>query len=122
MNKIHIFVIVLVGFLLMPIKTFACGSNSEKNSCKKEVSSKKNTESCCKRDKNSENKSENGCAGKCGHSKCGCPAASNGFTLIYEINFKNNSFDFSTEKQKYTHLQTFISSGFYTLWLIPKIS
>lgn len=122
MNKTHIVVIVLFGFLLMPCKTFACGSVSEKDSCKKEVSSKKENSHCCEGDNNSENKGKKGCAGKCGHSKCGCPASSNGFTLIHDIHFKSNSFDFSTEKQKDFYSETVISSGFFSLWLIPKIS
>lgn len=122
MNKIHIILIVLFGFLLMPNKTFACGSNSEKNSCKKEISSTKKNNDCCKIDKNCDKKSKKGCSGKCGHSKCGCPSSSNGFTLVYEINFKNNSLDFSTERKRHSYSETLTSSGFFTLWLIPKIS
>lgn len=122
MDKIHIIAFVLFGFLLMPSKTFACGNGSDKNSCSKEVSSKKKNKNCCKGDNNSENEGKKGCAGKCGHSKCDCPPSTNGFTLVYEIYFKNNSFDFSTEKQKYFHLETYTSSGFFSIWLIPKIS
>lgn len=122
MNKVHIVVIVLFGFLLIPSKTLACGSSSDKNSCNKEVSSKKENKDCCQGNNNSGNKREKGCAGKCGHSKCGCPSSSNGFTLVYEIYFKNNIFDFSTEKQKDFYSETIISSGFFSLWLIPKIS
>ena len=122
MNKFHILVIVLFGFLLMPSNSFACGNSSNKHSCKKEVSSKTDKEDCCKGDSHSKGKNSDGCAGKCGHSKCGCPATSNGFTIVYEIKFKNNTFDFSSEKQKNSHSETFISSGFYSIWLIPKIS
>lgn len=106
----------------MPSKTFACGSISENHSCKKEVSSKNDIENCCKGNDIPANKNENGCGGKCGHSKCGCTSSSNGFTSICEINFKNNIFDFPSKNQKYFHSETFLSSGFFSLWLIPKIS
>ena len=122
-KRLHIIIIILtLGFFLSPTLSYACGTKTEKSSCNKEVSSKKENKDCCKSDNNSENKREKGCAGKCGHSKCGCPSSSNGFTLVYEIYFKNNLFDFSTEKQKDFYSETIISSGFYSLWLIPKIS
>lgn len=122
MKNYYFVLTVILGFLLMPGVSFACGKGSEKNSCKKEISSTKKNNDCCKIEKNCDKKSKNGCGGKCGHSKCGCPSSSNGFTSVYEINFKNNIFDFSSENQKYFHSETFISSGFFSLWLIPKIS
>ena len=126
MGKIHILLIVIFGFLLIPNTTFACGnscgSKTEKHSCKKENTSKTQKEDCCDSDSNPKSKSHNGCGGKCGHSKCGCPTATNGFTISSELILKNISFDFSFEKQKFTNAETFISSGFYFLWLLPKIS
>lgn len=122
MNKLHILAIIVFGFLLMPNNTFACGNGSNKHSCKKEVSSTTDKDDCCKGDSHSKGKKSDGCAGKCGHSKCGCPTSSNGFTIVYEINFRSKTFDFSSEKQNNSHSETFISSGFYSLWLIPKIS
>lgn len=118
---------VLFGFLLMPSGAFACGNNSEKHSCKKEISLKKDKKDCCDKDccdsdnNHSKNKNHN-CGGKCGHSSCTCPSASILFYSAFEINFKNNILDFSSEKQKFSNSETFISSGFYSLWLIPKIS
>lgn len=122
MNKLHILIIVLFGFLLLPNNSFACGNNSKKDSCKKEVSSKNEKDDCCKNGVHSKAKNNDGCGRKCGHSKCGCPASGNSFTIAYEINIKNNSFDFSSEKQKNYHSETIVSSGFYSIWLIPKIS
>lgn len=126
MKKIHILLIVIFGFLLMPSNTFACGNSvgnkTEKHSCKKESTSKTQKDDCCDSHNQSKSKNHNGCGGKCGHAKCGCTTATNGFTATTELNFKNNNFDFSTEKQKFSNTETFISSGFYSLWLIPKIS
>lgn len=126
MKKLYILLIVIFGFLLMPSNTFACGNScgkkTEKHSCKKETSSKQDKDGCCSNDSNSKSKNHNGCGGKCGHAKCGCTIVTNGFTATIELNFKNNNFDFSTEKQKFSNTETFISSGFHSLWLIPKIS
>ena len=112
----------------MPKNTFACGnscgSKTEKLSCKKEISSAKSEKkSCCSDD--SKDKDQKGCKGKCGHSKCGCsstcPASSVSF--LSEINFKNNMFSFSSiEKVKFLYTTPSISDGFYSIWLIPKIS
>ena len=106
----------------MPNSGYACGGCSEKHTSKKELSSKSEKDSCCDSDNHSKTKNHSGCGGKCGHSKCACPSASNGFTLASEFILKNNSFDFSSEKLKFSSTETFISSGFYSLWLIPKIS
>ena len=39
-----------------------------------------------------------------------------------DIKFKNHNFDFSEIKQNYFNSNNNLSSGFYSLWLIPKIS
>lgn len=126
MKKIYIIVLVTLGFFLIPSMTFACGNScgnkTEKRTCKKETESKAEKDCCCNSDNNSKSKNHKGCGGKCGHSKCACPSASNGFTISSELILKKNSFDFSSEKQKFSNTETFISSGFYSLWLIPKIS
>ncbi|MFV7236571.1 MULTISPECIES: hypothetical protein [Flavobacterium] len=121
MNKFHVLVIVIFGFLLMPSSAFACGNNSEKHSCKKEVSSKSDKDDCCKDDSHSKNKNHEGCGGKCNHSKCACASSSNTSISISEWNINNNIFNFSSEKQKFYNYETSISSGFNSLWLIPKI-
>jgi hypothetical protein len=100
--------------------SYACGTKAEKSCCKKETTSKTEKKDCCK-NKQSEDK-DNSCCGKCGHSNCTSSTTVN-FSIIssYEINFKNNSFDFSIEKSKFHYSKTFLSSGFYSIWLIPKI-
>jgi hypothetical protein len=120
MNKFHILVIALFGFLLMPSNSFACGIKTEKSCCKKVTTSKTEKKDCCN-GKHSKDK-DNSCGGKCGHSNCTSSTSVN-FSLVsfYEIIFKNNSFDFSAEKSKFYHSETFISSGFTSVWLPPKI-
>ncbi|RTY89852.1 hypothetical protein [Flavobacterium sp. GT3R68] len=121
MNRFHIIVIIILGIFLVPDNAVACEKKSittEKSCCKKESTSKSEKKSCCDKKDNSGKE----CGGKCGHSKCGCPSS-----IITVLNFYgeihiNNSIDFISEKQKFYNSETFISSGFYSLWLIPKIS
>ena len=122
MKKYRYIVLLFLGILFMPNSIYACGTCSLKHQVKKEASSKTDKDNCCDSDSHSKSKNHDGCGGKCGHSKCACPSVSNGFTVSCELILKNNSFDFSSEKQKFSSTETFISSGFYSLWLIPKIS
>lgn len=109
----------------MPDNALACGKGSEKSCCKKEISSaKKEKKSCCDSD-SSKDKDHKGCKGKCGHSECGCsstcPASSVSF--LSEIILKNNMFSYSSiGKVKFLYTTPSISDGFYSIWLIPKIS
>lgn len=117
---LHILIIMLTfGFFLSPSISFACGTKTEKSCCKKENSSKTEKKDCCS-GKHSKDKN-NSCGGKCGHSNC--TTSTTNFSLIsfYEIEFKNDSFDFSEEKSKFHHSEIFISSGFTSVWLPPKI-
>ena len=120
-KKLHIFIIILtIGFFLLPNLNYACGTKVEKECCKKEMSSRKVEKDCCKNSQsNNKNKS---CGGKCGHSNCTTTTSIN-CSIVYlnEIEFKNNDFDFSNEKQKFYHSETFISSGFSFIWQPPKI-
>lgn len=122
MKIFHIFTLVLFGFLLMPSSTLACEKKSEKHSSTKEISSKMCcNDDCCKKDNHSKNKNHNGCGGKCNHSKCGCASPSNTSISITEWDINTNCFNFSSAKQNFYNNEASISSGFNSLWLIPKI-
>lgn len=120
-KQLHIAIIILIlGIFLMPTFNYACGIKSEKSCCNKEMSSKTESKDCCK-NKKAAHQNKN-CGGKCGHSNCTTISFSYPLLPLNEINFKINTFDFSTEEQNYFHSETFISSGFTSLWLLPKIS
>jgi hypothetical protein len=125
MKKFHILlVLVILGFFLMPFLTYSCEMKSKKSCCNKEMSSSNDEKmDCCKNinDSKSKNKDhEGGCNGKCGHSNC--VTTSTQFSVaFFEIRFNNNNFDFSVEKPKFYHSETFISAGFTSVWLPPKI-
>jgi len=122
MNKFYILILILFGFLLMPSDVVACKMDSANHSSIKEISSKVCNEDCCKNDSHSKNRNNNGCGGKCNHSKCGCASSCNTSISIAEWNSTSNRFNFSSEKQNFYNHETTISSGFDSLWLIPKIS
>ena len=119
-KQLHIVLIILMLGIFLPTSIYDCGTKTEKSCCKKETSSKTEKNDCCN-SKHSKDK-DNSCGGKCGHSNCTTSSVNFSLISFYEINFKNNSFDFSTEKSKFYNSKTFISSGFYSIWLIPKIS
>ena len=125
-NKFHIvLLIVTIGFFLMPVLAYSCEIKSNKSCCNKEMSSAEAEKmDCCKNTNDSKNKNqdhEGGCNGKCGHSNC--VTTSMHFSVVFfEIQFKNNNFAFSEKEQNYFNSKINLSSGFYSLWLIPKIS
>lgn len=103
----------------------ACGKGSGKSSCKKEISSAKSEKKNCCNSDNSKDKDHKGCKGKCAHSECGCSSTCpiSSVSFLSEINFKNNMFGFSSiERVKFLYATPSILDGFYSIWLIPKIS
>lgn len=110
---------IMMGFFLTPTLSYACGMKSEKY-CSEKTSTTTKEMDCCKNDSHPKDKSNNGCNGKCGHSNC--VTTSNQFNAVFfEIKFNTNNFDFSEKKQNYFNSNNNLSSGFYSIWLIPKI-
>lgn len=107
----------------MPTEAFACSkdnSKTEKSCCSKEKSeTKTEKKSCCDKDDHS----EKGCGGKCGHSNCTSASSANFSVVTFnDFEIKNNIYVVSDQKQSFFHNEVNISSGFHSLWLIPKIS
>lgn len=125
MKKYHFILVVVLGLFLMPSSTLACGKGSKKKSCKKEISSTKTEKkSCCGND-NSKDKDDKGCKGNCGHSQCNCSSTCpiTPLNFFSEIVFENNRCNYPTiKKVKFSYESPSISDGFYSIWLIPKIS
>lgn len=121
--KKHCFILLLlVGLFFMPNSLYACGKSTnktEKQSCKRETSSQSLKDCCCCN--KTKNKKHNGCEGKCGHSNCTTPSITLSSILNHETELNLNSFDFSSEKQKFYLSETNTSKGFYLMWFIPKI-
>ncbi|MBU7570674.1 MAG: hypothetical protein KAF41_08520 [Flavobacterium sp.] len=112
----------MLGLFLMPTNSFACEKIVVDHSCTKETS-KPDKDDCCSKTNHSGDKNHDGCGGKCGHSMCGCASVCNGsISLLSELEFKNNTLSLFSQKQKFYNSETSILSGFYSIWLIPKIS
>jgi len=119
-KQLHIFILFLtLGFFLLPAMTYACGTKSEKECCKKEASSKSEKKECNQDNHSKDN--NNTCGGKCGHSNCTTSSVNFSILSFFEMDLKDNNFDFSLEKSKFHDSKTFISSGFTSVWLPPKI-
>ena len=121
-KRLHILILILtLGYFLLPTLSYACSTKTEKSCCNTETTYKIEKKDCCN-DKNSKDK-DNGCEGKCGHPNCTSSTSIN-FSLIstFDIDFNFFNLNFSSEKQKFYNSKTFISSGFFSVWLIPKIS
>lgn len=121
-KQIYILLIVVFGFLLTPTPTYACGKShtkTEKTCCDKKTSQTKKND-CCKKEHSQSNHDNDGCGGKCGHSSCHCSGVNIAIALPFVSELKH-TISFS-EKQSILYTETYISSGFRSIWLPPKIS
>lgn len=119
-KKFYILLIFILGFFLTPSMTFACGSKTEKSCCEKKISKKSDTKDCCKKNKQEPNDKDD-CGGKCGSKSCHCPAFHFSIITSFSQENSNNTFSLSEEKQKISYLETYLSSGFYSIWTPPNI-
>ncbi|MFH6958591.1 hypothetical protein ACHRV1_14415 [Flavobacterium aquidurense] len=123
MKRFYIILIVTLGLFLVPTATFACGNLSKKASCTKETSKTHNEDCCSEEGGHSKKEKHDGCGHKCGHASCGCASVCNGgISFLSELEFKNNTLSLFSQKQKFYNSETSILTGFYSIWLIPKIS
>lgn len=119
-KRFHIYTIMLIlGFFLLPTLTYACGTKSEKGCCNKEIAAKSAKKDCCKNNQSKDRSKD--CGGKCGHSNCTTSSVNFSLISIFKMEFQNNNFDNTIEKPQFYHSKTFISSGFTSVWLPPKI-
>ncbi len=120
MNKnFYILLLVVFGFLGIPNTAFACGID---HSNKKEVSSNQETKDCCATKNCKNDKKNSSCGGKCGHSNCNISSIHTAYFIPYLTEVNSENFFFYQKKSKFFNYETNISSGFNSIWLIPKIS
>ena len=121
-KKFYILLLVVFGFFMIPSVAFACGTKTEKSCCKKKSSSKTEQKDCCKKENTSNESSHDGCNGACKDLSCNSSTVYMGLTSLFHTELNSQLFSFSTEKQNYYYSEIFISSGFRSIWLPPKIS
>lgn len=121
-NKFHILLIILtIGFFATPTLTYACGTNTnntEKSCCKKDKSNKTEKKDCCK---NHKSKNDGDCGGNCKHPSCSCPVVHYAFNLPFSTELKTKPFFAESKKLKFYDKETYLSSGFYSIWTPPNI-
>jgi hypothetical protein len=122
MKKFYFILLIMCGFLMTPSTGLACGKHSGKHSCKKEMSQHQD-DACCSSHKGSDGK-HNGCDGKCGHKQCGCTSSicTAGTLLSSMFDIPKESTKSIIGKDIFYYSKLDLSSGFFSLWLIPKIS
>lgn len=125
LQKFHILLIItFLGFLTMPMKSYACGTKSkkaEKSCCLKDAPEKSIKKDCCNNHKNTQQKEDNSCGGNCDNSKCGCPSTLTSLVLSnYLVIVDINTFT-TREKVKPFYNQTYNLSGFGYIWTPPNI-
>ena len=110
----------MLGFFLTPTLTYACGKPAEKTEkacCKKETSQTEKKDCCKSHSQNDKN--DDGCGGKCKNPSCHCPTALLTIALPFVTEMKyHNIF---LEKVTIAYTKTYVSSGFHSIWLPPKI-
>lgn len=111
----------MLGFFLTPTLTYACGKSAEKTekSCCKNETSKSDKKDCYK-SHSQKDKNDDGCGGKCKNPSCHCPTVCFGCTLPFTSEPKYNVLVVS-KKQFFPYSDPYISSGFHSIWLPPKI-
>lgn len=120
MKNFYFLVFLLLGILLMPDNAFACGSKSESDHSATEMSSAKSKKDCCAA-AGHKDKKHHCCNHNCKDSKCICASSSGVFLVCNETGLQAINGDFYNENQKFNHPETSISSGFFSLYLKPKI-
>ena len=111
----------MLGFFLTPTLTYACGKSAEKTEkpcCKKETSQTEKKD-CCKNHSDND-KNNDGCGGKCKNPFCHCPTAPLTIAVHFVTETKNHNI--LLEKLSIAYTQSYVSSGFRSIWLPPKIS
>ena len=125
-KKVYIlFLLLTIGFFLIPSSGFACGNKTVKSSYKKEISSNKKEKDCCTKDcckKSCDSKKEkHDCDGKCNHTNCTASSLQLSISASNDFELSNSVFNFSIEKPISYYNEANISDGFTSIWLPPKI-
>ena len=115
--------LVLLGFFLMPSISFACEMESEQSCCSKDMSFTNGEKmDCCKKEQQSKGNKDNESKGKTKHSTCNCFVFQISVIIPFETESNFLCVEILDKKDKFNQSETTISSGFSSIWLIPKIS
>lgn len=122
MRKLYFILLVVLGIFLIPESSWACSKGSHKKACSKEMVSHKHKKDSCEKNNSCKDNNHKNCKGKCGHSSCICPVSSVGAAVFLNQEFSNNLISSTEKKLNFYYAATDFASGFYSIWLRPKIS
>lgn len=122
-KKVYIALLVLIlGFLATPNVTYACGtkkSTTESSCCKKSPSKKDNHSNCCQKNKSKQSNEDNVCNDVCNTTSCNSPNVQ--FLLTIDSFTTGKTYFLKSEKIKSFFNETYLSSGFVSIWTPPNI-
>lgn len=119
------FLLIAFGFFLSPKDTYGCGTRSiksQKTCCAKEKYSNKVKKSCCKKNNENDKNEKDGCGGNCCHRSCSCPTVQISFIIPNNTFIKNKSNYFKFKKHPFAQKNILLTTGYYTIWIPPKIA
>jgi hypothetical protein len=112
--------IFTIGFFMVPNMSYACEIKIDKveNSCgSKEKTDKNTNKDCCINHKTM----NDDCNSNCNHHSCSCPTVHYSFNLPFSSGIRIKTIFAENKKLKFYHNETFLSSGFYSIWKPPNI-
>ncbi|WP_162817820.1 hypothetical protein U0035_14055 [Niabella yanshanensis] len=120
-KHIGLLLLLALGLFLAPNPSYACSKTStktEKATCSKKKAKKDSskTEACKK------NKHHNDCGGKCKNASCYCSTSASLFSWLPLTKEKEKDCFVTVKKQKCSFEEACYSSGYFSIWLPPKIS
>ena len=131
-NILHIaFLIFVFGVMLTPLHLLACekmSSHSENACCKKNKVGTALIKDCCAKgnktskhyNAHSKNNTHRNCD-DCDQSCCSCAPTVLSFTLPAIVYLEDKTFNLPKVSPSTSFIETFISSGFLSIWLPPKL-
>ena len=114
--RIHIGILTLfcLVFFMMPSQSYACSKNSTKTE-----------QSFCSKEKSKKSEHKKGFKSKsckkCKSDKCRCGALTTSLNVPTVIELKTKNHLAAAKKQKFGFKEAYYSSGFFSIWLPPKI-
>jgi len=118
-----IIILFCIGFFLAPLQNSACSKETPKTkhaSCSKEQSENSKHADCCAAHASNTGKHHNNCNDDCKNSSCRCGTSIPSLYLAITFELKHHFAD--VEKQKFFFREAHYPSGYFSIWIPPKIS
>lgn len=119
-KQFYIVFLIVLGFVLNPAISFACGSGSQEVEMACCTSEGSTTMDCCSKDVVGDTHQGEGCGDSCSSASCQCPTFSITSQLI--ISNVGNILYPTYHSNSFFYENALTSTGFTRIWLPPKIA